>query len=88
MYECILRAVKTDPPKLALPYAELKDRIETLCVGDAPRGVAITKSVAIMNALAVNQMPKERAIDWDEEREVLDIVDPYFLFYLRWTEKL
>lgn len=88
VYECILRAVKSDPPKLALPYPELKDRIEALCVGDAPRGVAIANSVALMARLAITQMPRERAIDWDEEREVLDIVDPYFLFYLRWSEKL
>lgn len=88
VYECILRAMKADPPRLALPYPELKDRIEALCVGDAPRGVAIANSVQIMARLAITQMPRERAIDWDEEREVLDVVDPYFLFYLRWSEKL
>ena len=86
VYECILRAMRSDPARLALPYPELKDRIEALCVGEAPRGVAIANSVASMVRIA-EQLPLERAIDWDEEREVLDIVDPYFLFYLRWSDK-
>lgn len=86
VYECILRAMRADPARLALPYPELKDRIEALCVGEAPRGVAIANSVASMVRIA-EQLPQERAIDWDEEREVLDIVDPYFLFYLRWSDK-
>jgi hypothetical protein len=86
VYECILRAMRADPARLALPYPDLKDRIEGLCVGDAPRGVAIANSVASMVKIA-DQLPLERAIDWDEEREVLDIVDPYFLFYLRWSDK-
>jgi hypothetical protein len=86
VYECILRAMRADPARLALPYPELKDRIEALCVGDAPRGVAIANSVASMVRIA-GQVPLGRAIDWDDEREVLDIVDPYFLFYLRWSDK-
>jgi hypothetical protein len=27
--------------------------------------------------------PSERVIEWDEDDSILDVVDPYFLFYLR-----
>ncbi len=88
VYECILKALKQDPPGLHFAYDQLKDRVEHLCINEAPRGVQIVNSVVKMDELAKSQMPRERTIDWDEERQVLDIVDPYFLFYLRWSGEI
>lgn len=31
---------------------------------------------------AANQL----IIEWDSDNDVLDILDPYLLFYLRWVE--
>jgi hypothetical protein len=36
-----------------------------------------------MSKLALEKFPNERAIDWDEAKQVIDIPDPYLLFYLR-----
>jgi hypothetical protein len=88
VYGCILRAIREPPLRLSFPYEELKERIEQLCIGNSPRGIGITNSVVLMNQLARAKMPRERAIDWDGERQVLDIVDPYFLFFLRWSGEL
>jgi hypothetical protein len=41
-----------------------------------------------MSKLAVEKFPNERAIDWDEQKQILDIPDPYLLFYLRWSGRL
>jgi hypothetical protein len=41
-----------------------------------------------MTKLAQEKFPKERAVDWDEQKQVLDIPDPYLLFYLRWSGRL
>jgi hypothetical protein len=38
-----------------------------------------------MSKLALEKFPNERAIDWDEAKQVIDIPDPYLLFYLRWS---
>ena len=33
--------------------------------------------------------PGQRIVDWDgEPNNLLSIEDPYFLFYLRWSDKL
>ncbi len=34
----------------------------------------------------VNDAVGARAVEWDGEHDVFDIRDPYFLFYLRWSE--
>jgi len=41
-----------------------------------------------MSRLASDKFPRERAIDWDEQKQILDIPDPYLLFYLRWSQRL
>jgi hypothetical protein len=41
-----------------------------------------------MTKLAQEKFPKERAVDWDEQKQVLDIPDPYLLFYLRRSGRL
>jgi hypothetical protein len=41
-----------------------------------------------MRRLAEEKFPQERVIDWDEQKQVLDVSDPYFLFYLRWSGRL
>jgi hypothetical protein len=41
-----------------------------------------------MTRLALDKFPTERVIDWDDQTQILDIPDPYFLFYLRWSGRL
>jgi hypothetical protein len=41
-----------------------------------------------MSKLALEKFPNERAIDWDDQKQVLDLPDPYLLFYLRWSKRL
>lgn len=38
--------------------------------------------------LATDKFPHERVIDWDDQKQILDIPDPYLLFYLRWSGRL
>jgi hypothetical protein len=41
-----------------------------------------------MAKLAEDKFPKERVIDWDDQKQVLDIPDPYLAFFLRWSGRL
>jgi hypothetical protein len=41
-----------------------------------------------MEKLAADQLPTQRVLEWDEGKQVLDIPDAYFLFYLRWSDRL
>lgn len=38
--------------------------------------------------MAEDMYPSQRVIEWDDSDSLLDIIDPYFLFYLRWSGKL
>lgn len=90
VYRTILRAIAADPPRQSFKYAEILRRVGEVCKkgGDAPVGSAITGSCLHMSRLAVDKQPEDRVIDWDEEKQVLDVPDPYLLFYLRWSGHL
>ena len=80
VYRCLLLAMKADPPRLSFPYGEMLVRTANICVGDSPVGSSVSTSLRLMDQLAktVQEAP---VIEWDED--VLDIVEPYFLFFLR-----
>lgn len=88
VYECILRAVAANPPRLSFDYDEINTRIERLCSsGDKPVGSSVAGSLSHMARIARDEstMP---VLDWDEGKGVLDIPDPYLVFYLRWSGHL
>jgi len=41
-----------------------------------------------MSKLAIEKFPNERSIDWDEQKQIVNLPDPYSLFYLRWSGRL
>ena len=88
VYRVVLRALADDPPRLSYPYEELLKRTEKICTVESPVGSSVTGTCLHMTKLALEKFPNERAIDWDETKQVLDIPDPYLLFYLRWSGRL
>lgn len=88
VYRCVLRAIASNPPQLSFDYEEIGQRTSEVCVGDSPVGSSIVGSCLHMSRLAIEKFPSERVIDWDEQKQILDIPDPYFLFYLRWSGRL
>jgi hypothetical protein len=62
--------------------------VKAVCAGEAPPGSSLTAAVTHMEKLAADQLPTQRVLEWDEGKQVLDIPDPYFLFYLRWSDRL
>ncbi|MCS3496191.1 hypothetical protein M2189_004849 [Bradyrhizobium japonicum] len=80
VYRCVLLAIKEDPPALSLSYEQILSRATKICNGDSPVGSSLSESLKQMDGLAklVQTAP---VIEWDEN--VLDIVEPYFLFFLR-----
>ena len=88
VYRVVLRAIADNPPRLSFPYDELLQRTIKVCVGESPVGSSVTGTCLHMSKLALEKFPNERAIDWDETKQVLDIPDPYLLFYLRWSGRL
>jgi len=85
IYYVILKALAHGEPLLSLPYATIKDRVEQIVPHDPPRGVGIIQAVQQMHKSVNAKLGEDRVLDWDEEKEIMNINDPYFLYYLRWA---
>jgi hypothetical protein len=88
VYRCVLKALAADPPRQSFPYEELTRRTAEVCKSAAPVGSSVVGTCLHMSKLALEKFPNERALDWDEQKQVLDLPDPYLLFYLRWSKRL
>lgn len=85
VYPLILRGIATDPPKLTLKANELTGRVQSLCIGEQPGSGSIINSCGHIVSIA-NEAEGRQVIEWDGERDLLDIRDPYLLFFLRWGQ--
>lgn len=85
VYRLLVKALSLDPPMLTFRYAPLNDRITSMCQGTSPSGSSITGACE-HSARIVNDVALDRVVEWDGEHDVFDIRDPYFLFFLRWSE--
>jgi hypothetical protein len=88
VYRAVLKAVAADPPMLSFSYQALLDRAARVCKSEPPTGSSVVGTCLHMSRLALDKFPHERAIDWDDQKQILDIPDPYLLFYLRWSGRL
>lgn len=86
VYYVILKALASGDPTLTIPYGQLKDRIEKLVPVDPPRGVGIIQALQQMDKAVVEKLGEDRVLEWDEDKEFLNVPDPYFLYYLRWSQ--
>lgn len=85
VYRCVLLAMSSNPPKLSYRYDDIFKRAKDVCKDESPIGSSVAESLSQMAklALTIQSIP---VIEWDEE--VLDIVEPYFLFFLRCSSHL
>lgn len=85
VYPLIMRAVALDPPELTQRYGNLQKRIQSLCAKEQPSGSSVTGACWHIATIA-NAAENRSVIEWDGANDVLDIRDPYLLFYLRWQD--
>lgn len=87
VYRCILLAIAADPPCLSMPYNTLYKRIEAICIRETPQSASIYQACSQIARMALEMYPDQRVLEWDDD-DIMEIEDPYFLFYLRWSGKL
>ena len=85
VYTLLIRCLALDPPQLTLRYDDLVVRVKSLCSSSPPSGSSITGACSHMAKIA-NDSAGESIIEWDGANDVLDVRDPYLLFYIRWAE--
>jgi hypothetical protein len=88
VYDCILRAIAANPPKLSLDQGEIVNRIERDCRDEAPTTSSITQAISRVDGWISDRLEESHIFDWEEERRTLEIPDPYLVFYLRWSDAL
>lgn len=88
VYDCILRAIASNPPKLSLDQGEIVKRIGDVCMSDPPGTSSITQAISRVDTWVSNKIEEPHIFDWEEERRTLEIPDPYLIFYLRWSDAL
>jgi hypothetical protein len=90
VYRVILMALAHGAPVMEVPYSDLMERIQAVCVGEGPSASSIVQACRQIAKIARRIAPKERVLEWDdlELTGTMSVVDPYFLFYLRRSKKL
>lgn len=83
IYSCIVSAFFQDPPLRSIPLNEIMSRLEELLIAPLPPRANVLDTCRRMARIAQKLSPLDYAIDWHEESQRLEILDPYFLFYLR-----
>lgn len=86
VYRAILLALKSDPAELSLPYDSVLSRVKAVCSSDSPVGSSITSALEQMQLIGEEVQPGTNPLYWDSDTFVVS--DPYFLFYLRNSDKL
>lgn len=84
LYELIVKSIAENPPIMKLEFEDMKQRIYCLiadgCKKPAPQ--AIKESLEKLKELLHGREDIFKVLDWKEGS--LYILDPLFLFYLRW----
>lgn len=83
VYPLIIRAIGLNPPELTIRYPILTQRISNLCAAEPPSGSSVTGACGHMCNIA-NAAEGRNILEWDPTQDVLDILDPYLLFFIRW----
>lgn len=86
VYRCILLAIRQNPSRLSFPYAEIYERTRQVCSDEAPAGSSVASALDQISEIARDLEPNTQIIEWSDD--VLDIVDPYFLYYLRCSSRI
>jgi hypothetical protein len=82
VYQLLVAALAIDPPQLHFTYAQLQARVQQAALGQT---VASWWESARHMADLANGIHGEIMMDYDSEKRMLSIRDPYLLFALRWA---
>ena len=84
VYELIVKSIAENPPIMKLEFEDVKERIYRLLADDSgkPSPQMIRESLAKLKELLYGREDIFKVLDWKEGS--LYILDPLFLFYLRW----
>lgn len=84
IYDLIVEAMAVDPPLMGMTIDEIKSRIDALIIseGKKPDKQQIRDSINKLQTIITEKENIYRVFEWKDGK--IYILDPLFLFYLRW----
>lgn len=83
LYTLIIQALAIDPPLMGVTLDELKQRIDSLIIeGPKPDKKALRDALTKLQLIIDDRENIYKVFEWKDQ--TLYILDPIFLFYLRW----
>ncbi|MBN7764072.1 ATP-binding protein [Nitratireductor aquibiodomus] len=86
VYRAILLALVQNPPMLSFDYDQIMDRIKSICVKESPVGSSVQLALKQMDGIAKDIKRDSPVLEWDDDK--LEVTNPYFMFYLRSSQKI
>ncbi len=83
IYEATLIALAETGPKSSVSYDDLRSSLNSVLADMMPQKHEITSALKHLAAISM-KVGTEAAIDWDEDKREVNLVDPYLRFFLRW----
>ena len=86
VYRAILLALIQNPPRLSFDYDEVMERIREVCKEAPPVGSSVQLALKQMDGIAKDIKKDTPVLEWDDDK--LEVTNPYFMFYLRSSQKV
>ncbi len=83
IYQAVLLALAESGPKAVITYDELRETLGDVLSAQVPQKHEITSALKHLSRISRN-IGAGSAVDWDEDKREIALVDPYLRFYLRW----
>ena len=85
IYDIFLLGISDDPPMLKFSLEEIQRRIKKIIAEDEsmPAPLNLSKTAKNVEKIVKEAMPNADTLDWKDGE--LYILDPFLLFYLRWS---
>ena len=84
IYALLLLSISASPPQLRFSLDEIKERMSALLMEEEtlPTRLSLSNIVKHMEKIIQGAIPGLDSVEW--ARNMFHILDPFFLFYLRW----
>ena len=83
IYEAVLLALAESGPGAVITYDDLREQLGDLLSEQIPQKHEITSALKHLSRIS-QRIGAASAVDWDEDKRVINLADPYLRFYLRW----
>jgi hypothetical protein len=83
VYEATLLAIAETGPKSEIVYEEIRSKLNSVLADKIPQKHEVTSALKHLSKIS-SGAGTDQGMDWDDNKRMLHITDPYFKFFLRW----